>query len=490
MDGYNDPSFRPYPVELAVDEVVAATLAEGTPEDKRTGGFLDENVGMRDPEGDALTVRVLEILAEAEERQRRRKPEDARNHYARTRAIVANGMRCLHHRLPPRVLYFRKADTKAYRDRPAWMNGEALANAVDAMAGVGLLEAVTGKHMPPWSKTESWAASYVVTDRLASLATECGVTHRSIRKRVPPERLVRLYEPRRGRTFDFEAGKLIRPARGGQILFENTEETLQWAKALNELNTFYDEQPIGIGLTPEQLAEWVDALNANPERRGGPYRLPEMIQTDLSRVFNNGIPEEPRFDQGGRLSGGWWQSVPSDLRKFITINGQPTVELDYSNCHPRMLYHEIGQEIDGDLYDLPEITAYEQANGRPPGEYRSSIKFAMQVLINSRGNLSQADVPPDIVFPPGYKLAAIADLLAKRHTPIAVSFKTGAGMRLMNRESDIAFEVVTTAMNEGAVALPIHDSFLTTTKYKDRLHQLMIQSYERHLRMEPSIRVH
>jgi hypothetical protein len=54
----------------------------------------------------------------------------------------------------------------------------------------------------------------------------------------------------------------------------------------------------------------------------------------LRRVFNRGS-----FEMGGRFYGGWWQNIPSAYRSVITINGYRTVEADYSQFHPNILYH-------------------------------------------------------------------------------------------------------------------------------------------------------
>lgn len=54
-------------------------------------------------------------------------------------------------------------------------------------------------------------------------------------------------------------------------------------------------------------------------------RFVDLTRNRIYRVFNN-----QSFDEGGRFYGGWWQRVPSDYRKFITINWVPTRELEYT----------------------------------------------------------------------------------------------------------------------------------------------------------------
>ena len=112
----------------------------------------------------------------------------------------------------------------------------------------------------------------------------------------------------------------------------------------------------------------------------------------------------------------------------------------------------------------------------------------MQVLINGKRRPSENDRPSHFSLPPGLSLREIAVLLEARHEPIADAFKTGAGLRLMRLESDIALEIVATAMAEGWVALSVHDSFITTSNRRDRLKELMIQTYLERFGIEPIIK--
>ncbi len=49
----------------------------------------------------------------------------------------------------------------------------------------------------------------------------------------------------------------------------------------------------------------------------------------VHRIFNEGS-----FEKGGRFYGGWWMSLKEEDRKHITINGEPTIEIDYVALHP------------------------------------------------------------------------------------------------------------------------------------------------------------
>jgi hypothetical protein len=80
--------------------------------------------------------------------------------------------------------------------------------------------------------------------------------------------------------------------------------------------------------------------------RCGDHVLYKQMQL-LWRVFNSG-----RFTLGGRFYGGWWQTAKLADRAHIMLDGEPTVEHDYEQLHPRLLYAISGKSLDGDAYTL------------------------------------------------------------------------------------------------------------------------------------------
>ena len=479
-----DPGLLAEPIDVfAFDAEPAEPLVAEAVSPGR-GTFFDERIDMLDPGGGALTAEVLDILASGIPRQRKRRQDAQDDHEIRIRKLIANGLRCHFYRDPPRTSYFRRAES--YPDKPRWMRGMQLANAVDDMEIMGLVAGLDSKQSP--KKDQAFSSSYIVSPWLVRLAADYGVSATSIRRREPPDRLVRLYQRKPPREYDFDRGGLARSKKGQHVQFLPAHETQDWTDRLAAINAFYDRQVIDIGLTTEQLQYWLDKFNNDKDRSGAPYRLPERLQTDLCRIFNNGKPDDPLFDQGGRLSGGWWMPVPKELRKVITINGQPTLELDYSACHPRMLYHEAGLDYMDDAYILPEIEAYERRIGVKSETYRPCVKWLMQVLINCRGKPERAEKPDNVEIPPDFSLSEIVGMIEANHQPIAFAFKTGAGMRLMKRESDIALMIVDTATKQGWPVLPIHDSFITTRDRHRDLYFLMKETYFSELNRYPIIK--
>ena len=82
------------------------------------------------------------------------------------------------------------------------------------------------------------------------------------------------------------------------------------------------------------------------------------------RIFNLS------FRRGGRFYGGGWQCAPKVARRQITIDGEPVVEHDHPQLHPRLLYCRRGVPLNTDPYDLP-------------GWERNTVKRAFNTLINA-----------------------------------------------------------------------------------------------------------
>ncbi len=447
------------------------------------GVFFDHHIDLREPEGGALTDWLIECFDKARNKQRLRDREAWR---LRLRKLAANAMRAHFFRDTPAVLYSRGAAAEWYQDKPGWMQHGVLADVVDPLIAVGLLAGLTGKKMP--YAVQSWTSSFRATDEFIRMAMDSGVTEVSIVSEVPEADLVQLYAPKPKPEYDRLKGELFQPRKGKRIWFDPSPQTQQWSATVAAINAFYRQQEIDLGLTPIEREGWLDKRNADPERTGPLYRLPELFSKDVYRVFNNGDEINPSFEEGGRLFGGWWMHVPESLRKAITINGSPTIELDFAECHPRMLYHQRDLAGVGELYTVPEIAAYEDATGVARDTYRPCIKWLVQILINGGGRPEAVEPPDGMLFPPDIPIPQIVRFIEAMHQPIADAFKTGAGLGLMRIESDVALEVVTTAMAEGWTALSVHDSFITTIDQRDRLKAIMIGSYVRRLGREPKFK--
>jgi hypothetical protein len=300
--------------------------------------------------------------------------------------------------------------------------------------------------------------------------------------------LVQLKGPKPRPIFDPFTRTLIRQ-RADRIYFEPTPETEKWCDGLTAFNDFVAAQDIAVEPPADVVRRWVAALDSDDLHTGAKLCRPEVFRDAVYRVFNEGNPEKPTFDQGGRLVGGWWINAPEEVRAYVRINGEPTTELDYSGCHPRMLYHEQGLEGPSDLYEIPEVVELERRDGCESGAYRPLVKWLTQILINGKGRPDQVPVPSDIIAPSDIALREVTKFIQRRHEPIASSFGSRSGLRLMKKESEIALAVITRAKGNGWLALPVHDSFVAQTSRKEDLRKIMIEEYLVRMKYEPRIKV-
>jgi hypothetical protein len=197
----------------------------------------------------------------------------------------------------------------------------------------------------------------------------------------------------------------------------------------------------------------------------------------LHRVFSRG-----RMDQGGRFYGAWWQFIKSQYRPYLTINGLATGEVDYSEMHPRLLYHLHNQPPPkGDLYDDgwrdPGYPTYKNSIS-PYKERRALIKTVFNAFINDefgRFRLSHDEAITAKKF--GLTLTSIRELLYKKHPLLKGAHKTGIGLKLQFIDSQIAEHVMLRLMKQGITCLPVHDSFIVPMHQVSQLQTAMTDAY-------------
>jgi hypothetical protein len=186
-------------------------------------------------------------------------------------------------------------------------------------------------------------------------------------------------------------------------------------------------------------------------------------QLSLTRIFS-----KASFDLGGRLFAPI-QNYTKQTRKYFYLNGEPTIEIDYSSIHPYMLYHGEGLEFDGD--DPYAIEGFD----------RDAVKVALNVMLNKeafRADKSVAKTIRKVVDCDIDTAEAIEAAIQDLHSPIAHHFNTGIGLTLQRRDSDIALLVINTFVNElNRPIICVHDSFIVSVRDTESLILAMNDSY-------------
>jgi hypothetical protein len=240
---------------------------------------------------------------------------------------------------------------------------------------------------------------------------------------------------------------VLRDDDGNPVDYCDNRETRAMRKRLTELNEALLSQQIGVG---DRIIREGNRLD-----NGG------RAQTQLHRVFHRGD-----FNLGGRFYGGHWQNIPAEGgRDRITINGEPTAEVDYRAMHIRLLYQEAGKPMPDDPYDFAP---------------RDQAKLALLIAINARRHSSAVRALADALRQEGgvgdpYATAQKLLRAAKvRHPDIAWALASDAGVRLMRKDSELAERIMLETVRAiGIAPLAVHDSFIVPASQKGRLMETM-----------------
>jgi hypothetical protein len=214
----------------------------------------------------------------------------------------------------------------------------------------------------------------------------------------------------------------------------------------------------------------------------------EPLVTALTRSHTNDL------EHGGRLyTHTYWgiQQIESDWRQYIKIDGEPTIELDFSGLSIRMLYAKIDRGFDGDPYTgvlgaIPHLDSDEKA------VIRDFMKKLLQAILNSdekadavgSGNCEIHEQCKrnefkvvNILRRYGISVSQLVDMFEELHHSIKDYFYSGIGLELQYLDSRIALKVINHFNQRRIPVLPVHDSFVIQSRYADQLLNVMSKSY-------------
>ena len=259
---------------------------------------------------------------------------------------------------------------------------------------------------------------------------------------------------------DIDQGQTIflKDDRKVSIPYEDTDETNRMRKVLKAYNQLLRKSTITLPSTDPEV---------NRVKR---KRQLNLAASQYHRSFNN-----CSFKLGGRFYGPWWQAVPGDQRKHFQINGNPTVELDYSAMHIHILYGYEGQNYyklfpkDDDPYLLPDYGEYE----------RKVLKYGILIALNGGGiGAIREKLKEEGLYKKGMKLQGILDKFSAKHPLISHYLNSEIGLKTQYTDSCVAEYVIKKLTSKGIACLCIHDSFIVEKKNKDLLEALMIKGFK------------
>ncbi len=330
-----------------------------------------------------------------------------------------------------------------------------LIRAVDGLRGLGYIEHYKGFHDRRPGGKGSQSRMRATSKLIDLIVNRCRVTPTMIGECKGKEReLIVLKAPKD------ENGHKKR------IDYEDTPEICRMRENVRRFNEILDRADIQVVPCPALIRQ-----NLNLSRKR------------LHRVFSNGS-----FDEGGRFFGPWWQNLEKELRKYIFIDGESTVELDYSALHAILLYAREGiryiqdpyEYADPDLRDHLKLVLLCSLNA---SDKAVSIKAIRQEMRRDPDTYPQEKVK-------GKKLNGVVEEFLLHHAPISKYFYTGIGTQLQNLDSRIAESVMLELMEWGTFALPVHDSFVCCQIDAPRVLQCMKNAFALHVNGHfPSVKI-
>ncbi|MEC7370824.1 MAG: hypothetical protein VX709_16145 [Pseudomonadota bacterium] len=261
---------------------------------------------------------------------------------------------------------------------------------------------------------------------------------------------------------------------------ESLRETAEVISSrLRLINEQYSKVEIGLSITELEAIQLAKELrNNNAIDSSNPcYVLTKKKY--LKRTFNRSS-----FDLGGRFYGAWWQHVPTQWRRHITIDDRSTIELDYSAFHIRMLYglkHPGFKGLD-DPYDIGGIDAF----------FRPVTKQIFLIIINAKDRSTALNTIKrnsliaqlrEGKHPKGIRnFSEYLKRIEEQHIFISDDFYSDKGIYLQNIDSHIAEGVVLRMLKEhGAICLPVHDSFIVLQKHEEALRKVMEEEFNKRI---------
>lgn len=222
----------------------------------------------------------------------------------------------------------------------------------------------------------------------------------------------------------------------------------------------------------------------NKKKRRNQTRLVSLRQHNkfVRRIFYRGD-----WNLGGRYHGGWWQQIPSELRKHILIDGNQTQEIDFSGFHISLAYGLEGLSPPTDPYALNLIDARLSDK-----QQRSAVKLLALTAINAKDrktafmafrnemNREQAGADNKISFTDDLLTVLLEEFL-NENPSIAHYLCADKGVELMAIDGNITSRLIEHFTNKNIPILTVHDSYIVEFEYEDELIRVMNDACEKEL---------
>lgn len=311
------------------------------------------------------------------------------------------------------------------------------------------------------------------TDALIALWREYGFTPGMI-KRFQPEETIIMKGPVQKIKYIYNGKKRTRKYKPLIPDYEDTRNVQDKRRVVEAYNLLLDRTHIDIDVDCITKADRDDLLDRLLHAKDKFRYTINLGAKQVYRVFNNGS-----FYEGGRVYGAFWIGCPGILRKYITIQGEPTVELDFGGIHICLLYAFKGMnfaELNTDAYELVENDPDRKLNKRillAAYNAKDPKDTAKAVFNKARldGTLHR------------YKLKGHQqiydklELLKQKHEPIKQYIAEDFGRELQYHDSCVLEQLIKHFTKIEIPILTVHDSIICQTKNTVLVRDKMLQLY-------------
>lgn len=277
---------------------------------------------------------------------------------------------------------------------------------------------------------------------------------------------------------------ILRDKDDNNLEFPSTKYTKEIIKVLSKYNKLMDKHDVRLG--------------------------ENKLDTGLARIFN------VDFQHGGRLytSGNSYQGVAAPLRRYITIDGNHTAEVDIKGSHISILHTMVGSRLldgydpyDIDMngiaeYDLEKFSFMVCSYNEQHNPFRNLVKLALLIMVNADGqqkasyalkekieaqinkpkedleHLSDQELYSYLLY--GLKNINVQKLfkaIKKKHNAISEYFFSGAGVWLQKMEGDIFTKVIENCISNDYPVLVIHDSCRADVRHIRQIGDFICQAW-------------
>lgn len=196
--------------------------------------------------------------------------------------------------------------------------------------------------------------------------------------------------------------------------YEDTDNTDKYRQNLYIINSCFVKHWFDLEVLDTEIPVLEDRISSHSNKE--PI---DLSKRTLVRIFSNGS-----FKEGGRFYRGWWQNVPSEYRKYITIDEKRTGEGDFSQLNPHMLYFANNKELGSE-------DAYDRVLD---GQHRAKVKEAFNVMVQANTPLKSCPKTIDL-SEIDISWSELRDRILASHKPIAHEFFNGVGNKLQFKDS-------------------------------------------------------